>query len=112
MCQCANDDATFIWFFSSYEVTYFSIIENETSMKTGIDLAEYHQVVGEMFPKQVTKEDWEKYKLTDDQIAFFNENGYLANVKVLDDEQVDQLNKYLAGIADPSHPQHHLFDGF
>ncbi|HEX5168971.1 MAG TPA: phytanoyl-CoA dioxygenase family protein [Cyclobacteriaceae bacterium] len=80
-------------------------------MKSGNDLAEHHQLVGEMF-REINKADWEKYKLSNDQIAFFNENGYLANIKVLDDKQVEQLNNELAEIADPDHPQHQLFYEF
>jgi ectoine hydroxylase-related dioxygenase (phytanoyl-CoA dioxygenase family) len=65
-----------------------------------------------MFNGKIKNTDWEKYKLTSDQLAFFQENGYLANIKVLDDQQVDQLNRELAEIADPDHPKHHLFYEF
>lgn len=76
------------------------------------DLAERHQMISEMFPRISAKREWEKYKLSDEQVEFFNENGYLADIKILEEEQVDQLNKELAEIADPSHPQHKLFYEF
>lgn len=76
------------------------------------DLAERHHMISEMFPRVSAKREWEKYKLSDEQVEFFNENGYLANIKILEEEQVDQLNKELAEIADPSHPQHKLFYEF
>jgi ectoine hydroxylase-related dioxygenase (phytanoyl-CoA dioxygenase family) len=75
------------------------------------DLAEYPEQITTMFAK-IEKKDWEKYKLSDDQIAFFNENGYLSGIKVLEENQIDQLNKELDEIADPSHPGNHLFYEF
>lgn len=65
-----------------------------------------------MFPPGVTPETWERYKLSDEQVAFFEEQGYLTNVRLLDDQQVDQLNKELDEIKDPKHPGHHLFYEF
>jgi len=49
------------------------------------DLSKHHELIGTMFPKLSAKEIWEKYKLTDKQVAFFNEYGYLSNIKTLDD---------------------------
>ena len=65
-----------------------------------------------MFPEAHTRELWEAYKLSDDQLAFFEENGYLANIKLLEHDQVDQLNRELTEIMDPTHPLHHLFYEF
>jgi ectoine hydroxylase-related dioxygenase (phytanoyl-CoA dioxygenase family) len=76
------------------------------------DLSVYHEPIQRSFSPIVTKEMWEKYKLSDEQIAFFNEHGYLANIRLLDHEQVDQLNRELDEIKDPSHPKHHLFYEF
>ena len=76
------------------------------------DLSAYHEPIQRSFSPIVTKEMWEKYKLSDEQIAFFNEHGYLANIRLLDHEQVDQLNRELDEIKDPSHPKHHLFYEF
>lgn len=50
--------------------------------------------------------------MTDDQIDFFNENGYLPNIRILDEAQVTQLNAELEEIRDPAHPKHHLFYEF
>lgn len=81
-------------------------------MKALEDLSLYHQPLSELFSKPITREAWEKYRLTDEQVAFFNENGYLANIKLLDDEHVAQLNEELDEIKDPAHPKHHLFYEF
>lgn len=81
-------------------------------MKQNDDLSAHHHFVSTIFPSMDAGEAWERYKLADDQVAFFNENGYLSNVPVLDDEQVDILHKQLAEIMDPAHPLHHLFYEF
>lgn len=76
------------------------------------DLSLYHETVTKIFPKLSKEEAWEKYKLSTEQVEFFKENGYLANVKLLDDAQVDQLVKEVDEIMDPHHPGHHLFHEF
>lgn len=82
-------------------------------MKTSVkDLSDYHHMVSDMFKIPQSKESWEPYRLTDDQVEFFHQNGYLHNVKLLEEWQVDVLNQELAGIADPAHPGHELFYEF
>jgi ectoine hydroxylase-related dioxygenase (phytanoyl-CoA dioxygenase family) len=81
-------------------------------MEVQEDLSLYHQPLSETFSKPITSETWIKCKLSDEQIAFFIENGYLANVKLLDEAQVDQLREELDEIKDPTHPKHDLFYEF
>ena len=50
--------------------------------------------------------------LSDEQVAFFHERGYVAPVRMLDDRQVDVLRDELVRLMDPSHPSHHLFHEF
>lgn len=76
------------------------------------DLSMSHQLVSKMFSWPKSKEEWEQYKLSEEQVQFFNEYGYLANVKLLEDAQVDKLNNELLEITDPAHPLHHLFYEF
>lgn len=77
-----------------------------------VDLSEHHQLVSDFFKWPTNKAEWEQYKLSQEQIDFFNENGYIANLKFLEEWQVDQLNEELAAIADPEHPDHALFYQF
>lgn len=81
-------------------------------MKLHQDLSEHHQLVSDLFPTISSKEAWEKYKLSDKQVSFFNTYGFLSDVKLLDDQQVDQLLAELEEVKDPSHPKHHLFYEF
>ncbi len=47
--------------------------------------------------------------LTDDQIAFYKEHGYVAGIRILSDEQVEVLREELATLIDPSQEAKQLF---
>lgn len=76
------------------------------------DLSQFHYVLSDFFKTPKTQSEWDKYKLTDEQVDFYKENGYLSGIKLLDDRQIEVLRKEQAEIADPSHPAHHLFYEF
>lgn len=76
------------------------------------DLSTHHGPISDLFTKRDVTDDWSNYRLTDDQVKFYHENGYLAGVRVLNDEQVNTLRKELAGLVDPDHPGNHLFYEF
>lgn len=76
------------------------------------DLSFEARPVSRMFPDLTAKEAWERYHLSNEQVDFFNEHGYLSNIKLLEDEQVEQLREELAAIADPDHPGNDLFYEF
>lgn len=76
------------------------------------DLSLSHRPIGDMFEWPKTRSDWNQYRLSDDQVTFFNENGYLPSIKLLDEWQVDKLNAELSEIQDPNHPAHALFYEF
>lgn len=73
------------------------------------DLAERHGLVSDMFALPQSADDWRKYRLTAEQVAFYHEQGYLAGVRVLSDAQVDRLREELHALTDPSHPANSLF---
>lgn len=76
------------------------------------DLSKIHGLIGDMFQWPKSEVEWEQYKLSAEQVNFFNENGYLPNIKLLEDWQVDKLVGELAEIQDPAHPAHELFYEF
>ncbi len=76
------------------------------------DLAKSHDLITELFPKLDPAEAWQKYALTDEQLRSFDVNGYVSDIQLLDDYQIDQLNNELEELQDPSHPRHHLFYEF
>ena len=81
-------------------------------MSSIADLAGVHKLAGQLFEWPSSENDWDQYRLSDEQVAFFKENGYLSHVKLLDSSQVASLRKELEEITDPNHPGHHLFYEF
>ena len=55
------------------------------------DLSTVHELVSNIFKWPSEKEEWEQYKLSKDQVDFFNENGYLSGVKMLESGQIEQV---------------------
>jgi hypothetical protein len=76
------------------------------------DYSQIHEQIENMFPWPETKNDWDQYRLTKEQVNFFNENGYLAGIKMLNDEQINFLRKELVQLADPNHEGNSLFYEF
>jgi ectoine hydroxylase-related dioxygenase (phytanoyl-CoA dioxygenase family) len=76
------------------------------------DLSTSHQPIGDLFKLPRTRDEWARFRLSDEQVEFFCENGYLAGVRILDDGQVECLRSELNELIDPSHPLHHLFYEF
>ena len=76
------------------------------------DLSSVHELITGLFQWPATKEAWEQYKLTDEQVAFFKENGYLSGIKMLDEKQIEIIRNEIAELADPQDPGHHLFHEF
>lgn len=81
-------------------------------MRLKEDLSQHHSPVSDLFRQISAEETWEKYRLSDDQVNFFREFGYLSGIRLLDDHQVASLNKELDQIKEPSHPGNHLFHEF
>ncbi len=73
------------------------------------DLAERHELVSDLFELPHAPEQWRKHELSQKQIAFFHEQGYLAGIRVLSDAQVDRLREELHELTNPAHPGHELF---
>lgn len=76
------------------------------------DLSTHHRFVGTLFAKPSRPEEWAKYRLSENQIQFYADYGYLAGVRMLTDEQVDELRKEVTELLDPNHPGNHLLYEF
>lgn len=72
-------------------------------MSLSRDLSVYSKPVSDMFEWPKNSSEWEQFMLTDEQINLFNTHGYLHNVKLLEEWQVDSLNKELADIMNPGY---------
>jgi ectoine hydroxylase-related dioxygenase (phytanoyl-CoA dioxygenase family) len=72
------------------------------------DLSEVHSPTGALF-QSPGREEWQKYRLSDEQVASFHQQGFLAGVQILDDRQVEALCDELSGLMETSHPGNGLF---
>jgi ectoine hydroxylase-related dioxygenase (phytanoyl-CoA dioxygenase family) len=73
------------------------------------DLASIHNPISNLFPQPASRADWDQYRLTEDQVEFFHQQGYLAGIKLFNDEQLDTLRNELAEFFDSTHAGHELW---
>jgi ectoine hydroxylase-related dioxygenase (phytanoyl-CoA dioxygenase family) len=76
------------------------------------DLSKFHELVSDIFPKPQSAKEWEAYKLSPEQIQFYHENGYVAGIKLLDEQQIEVLRKELTQLIDPDFAGNELFYEF
>lgn len=76
------------------------------------DLSKVHGLVSDLFKWPSSRKEWEAYRLSREQVDFFNTNGFLAGIRLLKDEQIEHLRKELFEVADANHPAHDLYYEF
>jgi ectoine hydroxylase-related dioxygenase (phytanoyl-CoA dioxygenase family) len=76
------------------------------------DYSELHTPTGALGPPPAHRLDWQRFRLSQNQVDAFHRDGFLAGVQVLDDEQVDALCAELAELMDPADSSHQLFHEF
>src|SRR5262245_47663676 len=81
----------------------------EAGTAMSVDLSRRHDLVGDLLVLPKTAVECERYRLTDEQVAFYHEQGYLAGVRILTDEQIDKLRAELADFFQPEHNGHELW---
>src|SRR6187401_1249127 len=67
------------------------------------DLSTYHEPISEYLDWPQTREAWEQFRLTDEQVAFYHEQGYLAGVRILTDKQIEWLRSELEPLFKADH---------
>ncbi len=82
------------------------------NMKKVADLAQQHELISDFFSWPASREEWDQYRLSREQLEHFREYGYVSGIKLLDAKQVEVLRKDLEELTDPKHPGHHLFYEF
>jgi ectoine hydroxylase-related dioxygenase (phytanoyl-CoA dioxygenase family) len=73
------------------------------------DLSTYHRPLKNSSAWPFTAAQMDQFRLTSEQVEFYKANGYLAGIRLLTDDQVEDLRAELAELLDPSNPQRHLF---
>jgi ectoine hydroxylase-related dioxygenase (phytanoyl-CoA dioxygenase family) len=68
------------------------------------DLSLCHRPVSGLVRVPETASQWEPFRLTDEQVRFYHEQGYLAGVPVLSNEQVEALRAELEEFFQSEHP--------
>jgi len=76
------------------------------------DLSYYDEPLTEMFPQVESEEEIEQYKIPEEEVEFYHENGYVRNVRVLNDDQVERLREELKDFFDENHPGRELWYEF
>jgi ectoine hydroxylase-related dioxygenase (phytanoyl-CoA dioxygenase family) len=73
------------------------------------DLSQFHQPIGELFQRLVASTDKDAFALSNQQIRFFEDNGYLKGPQVLTPAQIEALRDELAVFFQPEHQGHQLW---
>jgi len=81
----------------------------ELKLKLQTDLAGYGSPISDMFEQPKTAKDWEQYILTDEQIRFFAQNGFVNGIRIMTEAQVDILNGELVKLQSPTTEEKALF---
>lgn len=76
------------------------------------DLSTYHGLISNLFKLPDSAKGWASYRLTEEQINFYRENGYITGLRLLDDQQIETLRAELAQLVNPLHEGHSLFYEF
>lgn len=76
------------------------------------DLSTRHAPVTRLFPAPASAAERDACRLSEEQVEFYHERGYLAGVRLLDDAQLAALRAELSQLSDPAHPGHRLFYEF
>lgn len=77
-----------------------------------LDLSTQHRPITNLFTLPQSTQEWKSHQLTREQITLYKEHGYIAGIRMLDDEQVEVLRAELSQLTDPSHEANHLFYEF
>ncbi len=79
---------------------------NDSSM---LDLSDFCCPISNLFEQPKNTAEWEQYVLSEEQIEFFKNNGYLCDIKILNDKLVDALNEELVHLQLGSNGRRKLF---
>jgi ectoine hydroxylase-related dioxygenase (phytanoyl-CoA dioxygenase family) len=75
------------------------------------DLSKHHQPITQLY-QDSSIIDGDPFRLSEDQIQFFQTNGYLTGIPLINAEQVEALRRDLTELIDPNHRGNHLFYEF
>ncbi len=74
-----------------------------------VDLSTRHDLVSEFLSWPSGSEQWDTFRLSDEQLARYGDEGFLSGIRILSDEQVEVLRAELAELMTPGHDGHELW---
>src|SRR5215813_15048763 len=81
----------------------------ETKSVNPQDLSRIHSPVSKLFATPANRDEWLRYRLNDEQVTVYEQNGYVSGISVLDGDQIEVLRCELNELLDPHHPGRQLF---
>src|SRR5882724_4518256 len=73
------------------------------------DLSKEHRPLLKIFEQPTTESGWYRHRLSAEQLEFYHENGYVAGIRMLDDDQVELLRNELTELVNLDHSGRRLF---
>jgi hypothetical protein len=73
------------------------------------DFSAYHQPVSDFLSLPKSRAEWDRYRLSEEQVAFYREKGYVSGIPILSERQVDLLREQLQDLYDPNYLGNSLF---
>ena len=73
------------------------------------DLSNIHHPVTNLFEPAANAREWDRHRLSEEQIEFYQREGYLAGIRILTESQVDQLRDELDGLINSDETPRELF---
>lgn len=68
-----------------------------------VDLSLTHDSVTDLFPRATGPADWQRYCLSKEQVVRFHRDGYLPEIRLLNNEQIEALRAELADLVRTDH---------
>lgn len=66
---------------------------------------DWHQPIGDLFPRAASESERAKFRLTDDEVRSYQERGFVRGRRVLDERQLDRLREGLERIRHGRNPR-------
>jgi len=76
------------------------------------DLSTQHQPISDLFPRPDSREEWTERLLTDEQLQFYREQGYVSGIRMLDERQIAVLKEALSDLSNSHNQANPLFYEF
>jgi len=73
------------------------------------DLSTRHEPITRVFELPTSKDEWMSHRLSNEQVAFYRQQGYVGGIRILTDDQVEVLRHALDELGRPSNQANPLF---